>query len=530
MVDARNDKAVLRLRYLKAREEKPFALMFPSFEAVRKICYADDIESGLLDSPESPIVLLRNKERESGDIAESVAPGNPYLGVMLPYTPLHHLMMKELGFPVVATSGNRSDEPICIDERDALGRLGSIADTFLVHDRPIYRHVDDSIARVIAGRQLVLRRARGYAPLPVIVKNKLPPILAVGAHLKNVVAIAVDNLVVGSQHIGDLVTPQAFEAFEGAIGSLSGLYDFVPEKVACDLHPDYISSKYAQKLKLPVVKVQHHYAHILSCMAENELAAPTLGISWDGTGYGLDNTIWGGEFLKITDSSFTRFGHLRTFRLPGGERAIIEPRRVALGLLYEIYGDSIFDMRNLESPSSFSTSEINALRKMLQSGINCPVTSSAGRLFDAISSIVGIRQRTRFEGQAAMELEFALHGIETDESYKFDIMNVDGVRIVDWEPMMRRIVEENSAEPVGMIAARFHNTLTEIIAAMAGASGEKNIVLSGGCYQNKYLTERAIRRLTESGYRPYWHQRIPPNDGGIALGQIMAAARSSKEI
>jgi len=523
MVDARNDEAVRRLRRLKAREEKPLAMMFPSLGMAEKSCIVDTIEKGLLTSPESPIVLLRRIEE--GDISESVAPGNPYWGIMLPYTPLHHLMMKELRFPIVATSGNRSDEPICTDEHEALERLGGIADLFLVHNRPIARHVDDSIARVMAGRELILRRARGYAPLPVFVKDKLPAILAVGAHLKNTVAIAVDNQVIVSQHIGDLETAQAHEAFEAAIENLSGLYEFAPERVACDMHPDYLSTKYAQKIGRPLVKVQHHYAHVLSCMAENEISPPAFGVSWDGTGYGTDGTVWGGEFLIITGDSFERFGHLRTFRLPGGEKAIVEPRRVALGLLYEIYGDSVFDMRDLTPVSSFSKGEIQALMKMLNSGINCPVTSSAGRLFDAVSSLVGIRQVTRFEGQAAMELEFALHGIQSDESYLFDIGIVDGVSIIDWEQMIRQIVEDRKTVPAGLISARFHNALAGIMVEMTKSAGVEKVVLSGGCFQNKYLTERAIEKLREAGFRPYWHQRVPPNDGGIALGQVMAAAR-----
>ena len=521
MVDARNDEAVRRLRQLKAREEKPLAMMFPSLGTVEKSCIVDPIEKGLLASPESPIVLLRRLQ--ASKISEAVAPGNPYWGIMLPYTPLHHLMMNELQLPIVATSGNRSDEPICTDEREALVRLGGIADLFLVHNRPIARHVDDSIVRVMAGRGLILRRARGYAPLPVFVKDKLPAVLAVGAHLKNTVAIAIENQVITSQHIGDLETAQAHEAFEAAIESLSGLYEFAPEKVACDMHPDYLSSKYAQRLARPLVKVQHHYAHILSCMAENEISPPAFGVSWDGTGYGTDGTVWGGEFLKITGDSFERFGHLRTFRLPGGEKAIVEPRRAALGLLFEIYGDSMVEIKDSAPMLSFSKGEMQALMKMLHSGINCPMTSSAGRLFDAVSSIVGIRQNTRFEGQAAMELEFALHGEQLSLCYLFDIKNENGVNIVDWEPIIRQIKEDRYSLSVGAISAKFHNALAEIIVEMAKLAGEEKVALSGGCFQNKYLTEQAVRRLSESGFRPYWHQRVPPNDGGIALGQIMAA-------
>jgi hydrogenase maturation protein HypF len=423
----------------------------------------------------------------------------------------------------VATSGNRSDEPICIDEREALSRLAGIADLFLVHDRPIARHVDDSVVRVMAGREMVVRRARGYAPLPVIVAEKSPPVLAVGAHLKNTIAIAVENQVIASQHIGDLETSQAYEAFADAITSLGGIYEFKPEMVACDMHPDYLSTKFAEKMAIPLVKVQHHYAHVLSCMAENEIKPPALGVSWDGTGYGIDGTVWGGEFLSIGDNSFDRFGHFGTFRLPGGEKAIVEPRRAALGLLYEIYGDTLFDMKNLLPIAAFKETELRAINKMLESGINCPTTSSAGRLFDAVASIVGIRQMTRFEGQAAMELEFALRGQSNDDTYPFEIIDQGGMRIFDWRPMIRRIVNDVTSLRSPDISLRFHNALASAIVEMAKLAGKANVILSGGCFQNKYLTERAVEKLTVAGFHPYWHQRIPPNDGGIALGQIMAA-------
>jgi hydrogenase maturation protein HypF len=523
IVDGRHDDAVRRLRRLKAREEKPLAIMAPSLEWAEKLCHLHPVERMLLNSPECPIVLIPKTPAGGEIIAELVAPNNPYLGVMLPYTPLHHLIMRQLGFPIVATSGNRSDEPICIDEREALSRLAGIADLFLVHDRPIARHVDDSVVRVMAGREMVVRRARGYAPLPVIVAEKSPPVLAVGAHLKNTIAIAVENQVIASQHIGDLETSQAYEAFADAITSLGGIYEFKPEMVACDMHPDYLSTKFAEKMAIPLVKVQHHYAHVLSCMAENEIKPPALGVSWDGTGYGIDGTVWGGEFLSIGDNSFDRFGHFGTFRLPGGEKAIVEPRRAALGLLYEIYGDTLFDMKNLLPIAAFKETELRAINKMLESGINCPTTSSAGRLFDAVASIVGIRQMTRFEGQAAMELEFALRGQSNDDTYPFEIIDQGGMRIFDWRPMIRRIVNDVTSLRSPDISLRFHNALASAIVEMAKLAGKANVILSGGCFQNKYLTERAVEKLTVAGFHPYWHQRIPPNDGGIALGQIMAA-------
>ena len=316
------------------------------------------------------------------------------------------------------------------------------------------------------------------------------------------------------------------EAFERVIDDFSKIYEFSPQTVACDLHPDYLSTKYAQKTGLRIVPVQHHYAHVLSVMAENELDGPVLGVSWDGTGFGNDGTIWGGEFLTITADSFERVGHLRTFRLPGGEKAIVEPRRSALGLLYEIFGDEAFSMLELAPIKAFPGDELKILRQMFLGSVNSPVTSSAGRLFDATSSIVGIQQTMRYEGQAAMALEFASDGVNTDSSYSFEIINSKTGYIVDWEQMVRGIIIDISGKVNwGLISAKFHNTLAEMILEMAKRVGEERVVLSGGCFQNKYFTERTIAQLKGAGFRPYWHQRIPPNDGGIALGQIMAAMR-----
>jgi hydrogenase maturation protein HypF len=527
VVDARNEDAVRNLRVRKRREEKPLALMFPSLEHLREACRVSEAEERLLRSPESPIVLLSRESSGTGPIAPSVAPGNPSLGALLPYTPLHHLLLGELDFPVVATSGNLSDEPICIDEREALGRLSGIADAFLVHDRPIARHVDDSIVRVMAGRELVLRRARGYAPLPVHLTEAAPPLLGVGAHLKSSVALAVGKDVFLSQHIGDLETAEAHTAFRAVIGSLRSLYEAEPEAVACDLHPDYLSTRYARESGLPLHRVQHHHAHVASCMAECELDGTVLGVSWDGTGLGTDGTIWGGEFLLATRSSFERVAHLRTFQLPGGDRAVREPRRSALAVLYEVLGDEAFTLEGVPALEAFSAAELRTLRAMLHSGVNTPVTSSAGRLFDAVASLVGIRQRVRHEGQAAMELEFALSGEECDSRY--DIKTVataeNRLCLVDWEPAITGILADvRSGVPAGRISAKFHNALVTCIVEVASRAGQERVVLTGGCFQNKYLTEHAVARLRQEGFRPYWHQRVPPNDGGIALGQVAAAA------
>lgn len=533
VADARNDAAIKQLRDCKQREAKPFALMYPSLEIVKEHCKVSDLEEKLLLSPQAPIVLLRRLDFKA--ISPAVAPSNPYLGVMLPYTPLHHLLMAKLGFPVVATSGNLTNEPICIDEYDALQRLGSMADFFLVHNRPIARPVDDSVVRVMMGQELLLRRARGYAPLPISInsqpkiKNPRSKILAVGAHLKNTIALAVNQQVFVSQHIGDLETLPAVNVFESAIADFQQLYQLQPVAISCDAHPDYFSTQFARKSGLTVTPVQHHYAHVLSCMAENDLieinnCKPVLGIAWDGAGYGLDGTIWGGEFLLVTETSFERVAHLRTFRLPGGENAIKEPRRVAIGLLYEIFGDSVFEMKHLATVQAFSHQELKILQTMLQRNLNTPVTSSAGRLFDAVSSLVGLRQQTQFEGQAAMELEFAIAEFETDDRYTFEILTGQSPAIADWLPMGQEILADVCCGlSLENISAKFHNTLVEIIIAVAKQIGAERVVLTGGCFQNKYLTERAIQRLRTEGFYPYWHQRIPPNDGGIALGQIVAA-------
>jgi hydrogenase maturation protein HypF len=528
MADARNTEAIERLRARKHREEKPFALMYPTLERIKADCLIAPLEERLLRSSESPIVLL---ERKQDLLSPSVAPGNPYLGIMLPYTPLHHLLMRELGFPVVATSGNRSDEPICIDEREALTRLSGVGDLFLVHNRPIVRHVDDSIVRVILGRGLVLRRARGYAPLPIHCEGLADGILAVGGHLKNTIALSIKNNVFVSQHIGDLENDEALDAFKKVIRSFRSLYRVDPVQVVSDLHPDYLSTRFAKESGIPLISVQHHYAHVAACMAENELDGRVLGISWDGTGYGPDGTVWGGEFLLTNETGFTRIASLRKFRLPGSAAAVKEPRRAALGLLYEILGPAVFAEKGLNPVRAFAEREIPALARMLQKGIHSPWTTSAGRLFDAVASLSGLRQTIRYEGQAAMELEFAIGSDETEEEYPFEIQaGQEPSMIVDWEPLVRAILlDVETGIRTASISRKFHNTLAEIIAAVAQRAAEERVVLTGGCFQNRFLLETSVQRLERRGFRPYWHQRIPPNDGGIALGQIVAASRILRE-
>jgi hydrogenase maturation protein HypF len=525
LVDARNPEAVQQLRERKNRPDKPFAIMVGTIAQVKALCEVSGLEECLLSSSEAPIVLLRNLNHEL--LCSEIAPNNPNLGVMLPYTPLHHLLMNELGFPVVATSGNLAGEPICTDEQEALTRLNGIADVFLVHDRPIARPVDDSVVRVMAGTECVLRRARGYAPLPIELTESMPVMIASGAHLKNTVAMSIGAQVFLSQHIGDLETPEAVSTFQQVLKDLQGLYDQPAEMIACDLHPDYRSTHLAQELaeqiERPSIQVQHHYAHVLACMAEHKLEAPVLGVAWDGTGYGTDGTIWGGEFLTIDDRSFERSAYLRPFRLIGGESAIREPRRIALGLLLDLYGTRLPDVSQL----GFSSSELDILKTAFTKKINAPQTSSIGRLFDAVSALIGLRQEVSFEGEAAMQLEFACEGITTRRSYHPNMARQQaGWNMLNWGPMIEGILADLS---VGVsraeIAAAFHNTLVEMIVRVATQQQIEQVVLSGGCFQNKRLLEGSIIRLQEAGFRPFWSQKIPSNDGGIALGQIMAAQR-----
>ncbi len=530
VVDARDDDAVRRLRERKHREEKPFALMMPSLDAIRAECEVSDLEARLLRSPEAPITLLRRRADHDSAIALSVAPGNPTLGVMLPYSPLHHLLMTKLGFPIVATSGNISDEPICTDEREAVKRLRGIASYFLVHNRRIVRHMDDSVVRIVLGRELVLRRARGYAPLPIRLKQRGAAMLAVGGHLKNTVAICAGDNVILSQHIGDLETERAFAAFRGTVRDLQKLYEIQPRVIAMDAHPDYLSAKFAARLRADsgctLLPVQHHFAHVLACMAENEIEPPALGVAWDGTGYGFDGTIWGGEFLAVAPGAdFQRVAHFRTFALPGGEAAVREPRRCAIGVLRELYGESAFDME-LGSVRAFSPAELRALRVMLKRNVNTPRTSSAGRLFDAVASLAGVRQRMAFEGEAAMELEFAAKDRDA-ESYPFELAGP----MCDWAPMIRAIVEDARAGATpAMISSKFHRTLAEMIVAVAMRAAQPNVVLTGGCFQNELLLTLAVTQLRKAGFNPIWHQRIPPHDGGIALGQIVACREAQNAV
>ena len=508
MVDARASAAVRRLRERKKRDEKPFAVLFPSLASIRVACAISAGEEKWLESAAAPIVLLE-KRPDAAELAEDVAPGLPWIGAMLPYTPLHHLLMRELGFPVVATSGNLTDEPICTDFAEARERLGDIADFFLTHDRPIARPMDDSVMAVCGGEPLMMRRGRGLSPYSLPASGAPDGLVAAGAQMKSAVAVAAGGNAVMSPHIGDLDHEGAARLWRRAVQDLLGLHGLAPAGAAVDLHPDYASTRGAAELRVPTAAVQHHHAHIAACMAENRLAGPVLGIAWDGTGLGTDGTIWGGEFLVCTRSDFRRTAWLRPFPLVGGDAAARESRRSALGVLRE--------MGSKHSPPGFSAAELAVLDGMLRGGVNVVWTSSAGRLFDAAAALLGACQCMSHEGQAAMRLE-AWAGAAAGEAYPFGWIG----DALDWAPTVAAM--RSAGEPPPAAAARFHATLVEMMVAAAKRFELRDVCLSGGCFQNRRLLAGAMRRLREEGFSPWRHRDVPPNDAGICLGQLAVAA------
>lgn len=543
IADARNPETINTLRKRKYRPHKPFALMCPNLSIVKKNCLVFSAEEKLLLSSASPIVLLKkidnfkiNEEKNQDNfICEEVAPNNPYLGVMLPYTPLHHLLLNQLNFSIVATSGNQKSEPICIDELEALERLNLLADYFLVHNRPIFRAIDDSIVRVINNEIMILRRARGYAPLPIKTevksREKLPQILALGGHLKNTISIELNQQIFVSQHLGDLDNPESIKTYQETIKNFSKIYDFKPDIIVCDAHPNYFSSQYAEELSqqkkpnIPIIKVQHHLAHIFATIAEHNLKLPLLGIAWDGTGYGLDGTIWGGEFFYISETEIKRIASFLPFPLIGGNQAILQPQRIALGLLNTVYNQLENIPQNLPIFNHFSSQELTLFQKMIDKKINTPLTSSVGRLFDGIASLLNIINDVTFEGQPAMALEFLVKDITPDKLYNFswqyDPHNCNYINI---RSIVQEIIKDYlDNKNLSLIATKFHLTLVEIIQKVAQEVDTETVVLSGGCFQNKYLLENAIKSLIKHNFKPYWSQKIPINDGGLSLGQIQFA-------
>lgn len=524
MADARNAATVARLRARKERPFKPLAVMVRDLTQAEALCVVEPAAATLLASNAAPIVLL--PRRPEALLAPEVAPGTPELGLMLPSTPLHHLLLEEVGCPLVATSGNLADEPICTDEWEALERLGAVADCFLLHNRPIARHADDSVLRLVEGVPQFLRRARGYAPFPLPAPAAQPTILATGAQLKNTVALGIGDQVMLSQHIGDLETAAAFNAFVRVIEDFLRLYAAEPAAVAHDLHPDYLSTQWARAAPLaaPRIAVQHHHAHLAACLADNGVVTPALGLIWDGTGYGPDGTIWGGECLLGDAASFTRFAHLRPFGLPGGEAAVREPRRVALALLWALYGEAGWSWDWLAPVREFSLPERRLLGTLLARQVNTPQTTSMGRLFDGVAALLGLVQRTTFEGEAAMALE---HCADPTETGCYDLALLDAGRPaqLDWAPLVASIcadLRRGAEQP--RIAARFHNTVVEMGVAVAQAAGCAQVALSGGCFQNRRLTTQLASRLRARGFQVLLHRNTPPNDGGVSYGQVVVAA------
>jgi len=528
-VDACNQGAVRELRRRKKRDEKPFAVMSPSLDEVARYALFDRTEQRLLEGPERPIVLLR--KREGNPIAPQVAPANGYFGVMLPYTPLHHLLLRDNFTALVMTSGNLSDEPIVYQDAEAGEVLSEIADFFLVHNRGIHVRTDDSVIRVFQGNPLFLRRSRGYVPRSVRLPAPQRSVLAVGAELKGTVCLTRDDRAFLSQHIGDLKNDAVLRSLEETAGHLERILDIRPELVAHDLHPDYLSTVYAQGIdRIPKIAVQHHHAHLASCMAEHGLEGEVIGVIFDGTGLGTDGTIWGGEFLLGGYDSFQRRGRFMAVPLPGGDAAVREPYRMALSHLHAAYGEGVFD---LGPPflAQVPEGERKLFLAMLARRINSPLTSSCGRLFDAVAALIGLRSRVSYEGQAAIELEALAESGDTKEMYPFESGEAGGTIEVDFRPMFRRLVGEvRDGKPPAAMARAFHNTVAAVVGrvceALRAGSGLDRVVLSGGVFQNKLLSEGVFDLLTGRNFKVFIHRLVPPNDGGLALGQAIIAGRT----
>jgi len=527
--DARNDEAVQQLRRRKQRNEKAFAVMVSDAAAAEVLCEVSEQERVLLEGPEKPIVLLRG--RAGAELAASVAPGNPSLGVMLPYTPMHELLFRVLdercgpGSVLVMTSGNISDEPIVIEEAEAPEKLGRAADAFVHHNRPIHTRVDDSVVRVVEGSPMLLRRARGYAPGAIRIGDGDAAILACGAQQKGALCLTKNGYGLLSQHLGDLENLETLEFFEQTLERMQRLFQIAPRVVAHDLHPAYLSTQFAKKMVAERhIGVQHHHAHIASCMAEHGLEGQVIGIAWDGTGYGLDGTIWGGEFLVADRGGFERFGHLRNVALAGGDVAAREPWRVARSYLLDAFEGAV--PPGISWQPLVPERSVRMTDAVLTKRIHTFETSSCGRLFDAVASLLGLHQTVSFEGQAAMTLE----AIADDGEGVYDFA-VHGLRPleIDMRPMVLQIVNAvERRESAGRIAARFHNTLIAVVGEICERirkdTGLSRVCLSGGCFQNVRLLRGSLQTLRASGFEVFFQQQVPANDGGIALGQAAIAS------
>jgi hydrogenase maturation protein HypF len=527
--DATSETAVRRLRERKKRPSKPLAVMVATLEEAGSHCKMSAKEEELLTSVECPIVLLRWKEGSS--IASSVAPGLLDLGLVLPYTPLHHVLLRETGLPLVMTSGNLSEEPIVKDNEEALSRLGVIADAFLLHNRDILSRYDDSVAMVELYEPRLVRRARGYAPFPIRLPFRTGPTLACGADLKNTFCLTRDNYVFLSQHIGDMENLETVEHFESTIELHKRLFRIQPDVVACDMHRDYLSTKYARTLvderkDLRLVPVQHHHAHVVSCMVENGAQSQVIGVAFDGTGYGSDGGIWGGEFLIASYGGFERLGHLECVPMPGGEAAIERPYRMAMGCLLALLGENAM-MSASSFLSTVGAEEIEVVKRQVEKSVNSPLTSSCGRLFDAVSALIGFSGAIGYEAQAAIELEMLADEGDCG-SYPFTIGEREGVNVVRLEELFNAILRDLSeGTPRPAIASRFHRTVAEMTVQMCARlrkiSGIGTVALSGGVFQNRLLLRLTVGALEKAGFEVLTHSKVPTNDGGISLGQAVIA-------
>ena len=530
--DATNEKTVHQLRKRKHRPAKPFAVMVATTADVKKHCQASVNEIKLLESVQAPIVLLKWQTKTS-NIARAVVPALKYLGIMLPYTPLHHLLLREVGLPLVMTSGNLSEEPIAKDNDEAFIRLKGIADYFLQHNREIYARYDDSVCMVEANRTIVIRRARGYAPYPIHLPFESKQILACGAELKNTFCLTRDKHAFVSQHIGDMENEDTLEHFENTVDLYERLFRIEPEIIACDMHPEYLPSKYASQIavdnKKQLIPVQHHHAHIASCMVENGLKTPVIGVAFDGVGYGTDGAIWGGEFLVSDWHDFQRMGHFEYVPMPGGAAAIKKPYRMALGYLYSLLGDD-FSLEELPL-AKLNPAETAIIRQQLQKRINCPQTSSVGRLFDAVAALVGLSTEISYEAQAAIMLEMrASDKIVHNKmkNYPFGLTEQSGVNIVKLEELFSAVIEDIKKKmDISVISLKLHQTVARITVDMCKTIskniGIKQVALSGGVFQNRLLLKLTMNELTQDGFEVFTHHLVPCNDGGLSLGQAVIA-------
>jgi hydrogenase maturation protein HypF len=523
--DATNDSAVKILRERKRRTFKPFALMSANIDKIKEYCIVNDEENKLLQCVQRPIVLL--KKLSGNLISESVAPKNNYIGVMLPYSPLHYILLDNSLLALVMTSGNISEEPIVVGNDEAKRRLSDLADYFLFHNRDIQMRCDDSVTKVWNGHQVMLRRSRGYAPHPVDLDFSMKEILACGGELKNTFCLTKDNHAFISHHIGDLQNIEAYKYYQDSIEHYKNLFRIKPEAIAYDLHPDYLSTRYALEQKdIKLIGVQHHHAHIVSNMAENGLNEKVIGVACDGTGYGTDGAIWGCEFMIADQASFQRRGHLKYVTLSGGDVSTKETYRMAISYLYSVYGDKLFDI-DIPLFKRIDHKKLTFIKNMIEKGINSPLTSSCGRLFDAVSSLIDVRDDATYEAQAAIELEMITEtGIF--DNYSYNIMPIDDKYRINLDDMFQEIVFDLGHKvSKGIISAKFHNTIADFIVSMCEKlrieSDINKVVLSGGTFQNTYLISETTRRLDKNGFITYFHKRVPTNDGGLSLGQAIVA-------